>query len=386
MTRGPEVTIVQRRLTGYRVQFFERLRALLAAEGVRLRLLHGDPTPLEATKRDGGHLPWAEHVRTRYLAGDRLCWQSFGAQTRSSDLVVVTQENKLLYNFVAMTVARPPRLAFWGHGANLQAENRDSWKERVKRWTTCKVDWWFAYTELSAGLVRQQGFPPERITVLDNAIDTHQLAGWCASIDEQRKAELCAKWGLRGRHVGLFLGSLYADKRVDFLLDAAEEIRRRVPDFELLIVGAGPLQGRVDAFCANRPWARSLGHRQGIEKAEALAVAHVMLNPGLVGLGILDAFVSRVPLLTVDCGKHGPEIAYLEHGRNGWMVPDGMMPFVEAACLLLTQQELRAQLQSGCAIAAGRYTVEGMARRFADGIGQCLGAPPLGERGLAWRT
>ncbi|MBN8161793.1 glycosyltransferase, partial [Vibrio vulnificus] len=81
------------------------------------------------------------------------------------------------------------------------------------------------------------------ITVLDNAIDTNQLAGWCASIDEQRKAELCAKWGLRGRHVGLFLGSLYADKRVDFLLDAAEEIRRRVPDFELLIVGAGPLQG-----------------------------------------------------------------------------------------------------------------------------------------------
>lgn len=386
MTKAAEVTIVQRRLTAYRVPLFERLRGLLDAQGIRLRLVHGDPTPVEATKHDSGHLPWAEHAPTHYWAGGRLCWQSFAAQARTSDLVVVTQENKLLYNLVAMTVARPPRLAFWGHGGNLQSTRQDGWKERFKRWTTCRVDWWFAYTELSARLVRAQGYPDERITVLDNAIDTQELGAWCAGIDEHRRVQLRAQWGLRGRHVGIFLGSLYADKRIDFLLDAAEEIRGRVPDFELLVVGAGPLRAMVEAFCARHPWAHYLGPRTGLEKAEALAVAHVMLNPGLVGLGILDAFACRVPMLTTDCGRHSPEIAYLEQGRNGWMAPDSMMPFVEAATMLLTQEDLRAQLQVGCGISAGRYTIEGMARRFADGVGQCLGAPPLGQKALAWKT
>lgn len=386
MTKAAEVTIVQRRLTAYRVPLFERLRGLLDAQGIRLRLVHGDPTPVEATKHDSGHLPWAEQAPTHYWAGGRLCWQSFAAQARTSDLVVVTQENKLLYNLVAMTVARPPRLAFWGHGGNLQSTRQDGWKERFKRWTTCRVDWWFAYTELSARLVRAQGYPDERITVLDNAIDTQELGAWCAGIDEHRRVQLRAQWGLRGRHVGIFLGSLYADKRIDFLLDAAEEIRRRVPDFELLVVGAGPLRAMVEAFCARHPWAHYLGPRTGLEKAEALAVAHVMLNPGLVGLGILDAFACRVPMLTTDCGRHSPEIAYLEQGRNGWMAPDSMMPFVEAATMLLTQEDLRAQLQVGCGISAGRYTIEGMARRFADGVGQCLGAPPLGQKALAWKT
>ena len=66
-----EVAIVQGRLTHYRVALFENLRRILQADGVRLRLLHGEATPSEAAAHDEGHLPWAEHLPTRYLFDSR---------------------------------------------------------------------------------------------------------------------------------------------------------------------------------------------------------------------------------------------------------------------------------------------------------------------------
>lgn len=386
MTATAEIVVVQRRLTGYRVPLFEHMHAMMARAGMRLRLLHGDPTPAEATKRDSGQIDWAEHVPTHYLAGGRLCWQNFGRHVRDSDLVIVTQENKLLYNLVALTLRRPSRIAFWGHGGNLQSDRPDGLKEQFKRWTTRRVDWWFAYTDLSAELVRGQGYAPERITVLDNAVDTQELLALRAQLDDEALEAARRRFGISGRHVGVFVGSLYADKRIDFLLRAAQEIRRKLPDFELLIAGGGPLAAMVEQHAAEHPWVRYLGVRKGREKVEAIALAQVMLNPGLVGLGVLDSFACGVPLLTTDCRLHSPEIAYLRHGHNGLITPDALEDYVESAVALLTRPETSQHLRQGCIESAARYTVENMARRFTDGIGRCLDAPRLGEQQPEWKT
>ena len=61
-------------------------------------------------------------------------------------------ENKLIQNHLLLLGPRRFRLAFWGHGANLQSDNPHGLKERFKRWTTNRVDWWFAYTQMSADL------------------------------------------------------------------------------------------------------------------------------------------------------------------------------------------------------------------------------------------
>ncbi|MFY9509562.1 MAG: hypothetical protein WAQ05_01135, partial [Rubrivivax sp.] len=176
MTRRRVVTVVQRRLTHYRVPLFEQMRQRLDADGIDFRLLHGEATAPEAAKHDAGHIAWAETLPTRYLLDGRLCWQPFMHRAAASDLVVVTQENKLLNNLLAIASPwRRPALAFWGHGRNMQAPQPDGARERFKRWTTNRVDWWFAYTALSADFVRNDGFPAARITVLDNSIDTGEL-------------------------------------------------------------------------------------------------------------------------------------------------------------------------------------------------------------------
>lgn len=371
----PSVVVVQRRMTHYRVPLFERLREQLAARGMALRVLYGEGTAEEREKQDEAELAWGEKLDTAYLCGGRVCWQPFMAAANGADLVVVTPENKLVANLIPQFFAPQVRIGLWGHGGNLQGDP-ESLRERFKRVVARHADWWFGYTGMSVPLILESGFPRERITVLDNAVDTGELAALRRGVQQHDLEALRESLGLAGRRVGVFVGSLYPEKRIGFLLESALAVRRRVPDFELLVIGAGPLAEEVERFCAQHAWARYLGPRKGRAKVEAVALGQVMLNPGLVGLGILDSFVCRVPMFTTDCGIHSPEIAYLENGHNGVMTANTLESYAEAVVQGLGHPPTLELLQAGCGESAARYTVERMAGNFVDGMVRCLGAPP----------
>ena len=146
----------------------------LAADDVRVRVLVGDPTPQEVEKSDAGKLSWSEHRRTRYALGGLLCWMPLNADLGEADLLVFAQENRLVLNLWELLRRRKHRVAFWGHGRNMQSSAPDGLRERFKLWTTRRADWYFAYTDLSYQILRNIGYPADRITVVNNAIDTQQ--------------------------------------------------------------------------------------------------------------------------------------------------------------------------------------------------------------------
>lgn len=368
------VLVVQRRMTHYRVPFFEILRRDLRDAGLELCLAHGEPTAQEATKRDSGELSWAVRLPTRYFLDGRLCWQPFGHLARDAAVTVITAENKLVCNLAEQYFARGRRVMLWGHGANLQGD-RQSLRERFKARVALRADWWLAYTDMSRDLVRELGFPAERITVLDNSVDTTEMRGQFEAVTPAAQAALRAELGLGGGPVGLFLGSLYFEKRIDFLIDAARAIRARVPGFELLVMGTGPQQSLVQAFAAEAPWVKVLGLRKGPDKALAASLADVMLNPGLVGLNILDSFAGGLPMLTTDCGLHSPEIAYLKPGVNGVMTPDSLQVYVDACVALLQDAPRREAMRARCLADAAHYTLEHMSAQFTQGVVGALSAP-----------
>ena len=110
--RHVRVGIVQRRLTHYRVPLFEALRMALMEREIDLDLLVGQGTPAEGKKRDAGELHWAQPIPTRYCLGGRLCCQSFHGQLADIDLLIVTQENKLIHNYWLLLAPRRFKLAF----------------------------------------------------------------------------------------------------------------------------------------------------------------------------------------------------------------------------------------------------------------------------------
>jgi L-malate glycosyltransferase len=368
------VTVIQRRLTHYRVPFFESLKAQLATRDIELTLACGEGTPEEEQKGDSGNLPWSRGLVTRYWAGGRLCIQPMADVVRGADMLVVALENKLLCNLFYQFGHRQLRVGLWGHGANLQG-NANSLRERYKKTLARRADWWFGYTELSRPLIDRTGFPADRVTVLNNSVDTAEMSRQYAAVSAEDRAAWRRQHAFGTEPVGIFVGSLYAEKRIEFLMEAATAVRQVVPGFQLAILGAGPQQAQVEAFCQQNPWARYLGMRKGVEKVKALAAADVMLNPGLVGLGILDSFVCGVPMLTTDCGLHSPEIAYLHQGHNGVMTSNDLQAYVQAVSGLLRSPELHQRLQFGCLESGQRYTVANMANNFALGVEACMAAP-----------
>lgn len=369
-----KVLIIQRRMTHYRIPFFNLLLNELLSRNISLIVAAGEGHISEQLKSDKGVLDWAHPLRTHYFFDGKICWQPFGSVMNGCDLVVFALENKLLWNVYPQFFPVIERVALWGHGANLQG-NPSSLRECFKKKVARRADWWFGYTNMSMPLISATGFPRERITILNNSIDLSVLKNDAASIRVDEKERLKMQLGCGDGPIGIYLGSLYKEKCIPFMLDAARQVHERIPDFRLLVVGAGPDEALVKDFAAMNDWAFYVGSRQGREKALYLSLADIYFNPGLLGLGILDAFTFGLPVLTTDCGLHSPEIDYLRPGENGLISLHQIDSFVDIVISVLESSELMLQLKQGSQESAKKYSIDRMVSNFADGIESCLNAP-----------
>jgi glycosyltransferase involved in cell wall biosynthesis len=376
--KSKSVTLVYKSLPHYRVPLYEGIRERLAEEGLQFRLVYGQPSADEVRKKDTADLPWGHAItnRTIRLGHRTLYWQPCLRLLRGSDLVIVEQASKLLLNYLllAQQSIGKRRVALWGHGRNFQEKGASRFGEVVKKRMSRHVHWWFAYNEKSADVVRSLGFPPERITVVQNSIDTRLLIEKQVQTNQAELSHLRSMLDLQSTNVGVFVGGLYEDKRLDFLVEAAIEIRRRVPDFELLVVGAGPQEDVIEAARRKNPWIRWVGAKFDADKVPYIMLAKVMVVPAWVGLVVIDSFALGVPLVTVDSEAHPPEVDYLRHGTNGMKLPaeSGPQEYAAAVEALLRNDSYRARLGDGCRAAADKYTMEEMIERFAKGISDAV--------------
>ena len=143
-------------------------------------------------------------------------------------------------------------------------------------------------------------------------------------------------------------------------------------DFQLIIIGDGPERMVVESFAARVDWVRYVGARVGREKAAYFRLAYVALNPGLIGLGILDAFACGLPVITTEIDIHSPEIEYLEDGENGVSCRPDLSVYADTVADVLTNRSLHARLSAGALASADQYSVETMVQNFRSGILRCL--------------
>lgn len=372
-----KVAILQYRLLHYRVDFFNRLRELCLTRNVDFHLVHGQATTSEKSKNDEGTLEWADKTHNAFIqvGGRDILWQPLPDSVRDADMFVIMQENRILSNYPLILKSKfdGTKVAYWGHGINFQSRVPGGLRERWKRFLTRQVDWWFAYTELTAEIVRCAGFPAERITSLNNAIDTTAFSETVKSITHEELDEIKEKLKLNDTsRVGILCGSLYPDKRLDLLVEAAVKIRSQVNDFHLVVIGSGPTKDLIEQAAKMYPWVHAVGVRFGREKAVYFKLAEVMLNPGSLGLHILDAFSIGLPVVSTFNAKHGPEIAYLQHGVNGVLAEDKAKEYADAATCVLKDAIWRQSLSTNALASSKNYTVETMTERFADGVARCL--------------
>lgn len=375
-----KVVVLQHRLLHYRVQLFEDIRSCCAERNIDFCLVHGQPTPTESQKADTGHIAWADVVTNRVVTvlDKDLLWQPFPRHHRDADLVLVMQENRLLSNYPWLFGLRGPRskIAYWGHGRNLQSDRPSGWRERWKRQLVGRVDWWFAYTEQTRDILLADGYPDERITVLENAIDNEEFERLLAAVPLTRLDELLQEISSDGSSpVGLYCGSLYPDKRLDYMIAAADIIHAAIPEFRLVVIGHGPSAALIEVAALTRPWLKWVGPLKGAEKAAWFRLADLIINPGAVGLHVLDAFCSGSPMVTTRESRHGPEVAYLDPDVNGLVVSGDPSAYASEVIALLGDPPRLDSIRLAALNQAARYTLGNMVQRFVAGIEHCLSMP-----------
>jgi glycosyltransferase involved in cell wall biosynthesis len=372
------VVIALRYINQYRQPFLRQLHEKCREIGIEFEVIYGNPAREDEARNDSVDFEGGVFVQNQFFRFGRrtLIWQPLLSHLRGADLVVVEQQSKLLLNYVLVTkqLLGRQRVAFFGHGKNLQARSHKTLAERVKRRVAVLPHWWFAYTSGVAEYVAGLGYPADRITIFNNAVDTTQLARWRSEMSAAELADARRDLNLNSDNICIYMGSMFPDRRLDFLTDICARVRRAVPDFQMLFVGSGADAPRVERFCAEHGWAHYLGPVFGRDKVKLCMLAKLMLMPGAVGLAILDSFAMRMPIITTDMPYHGPEIDYLQHGHNGLIVApaDDADCYASAVAELLADHRRLAIMAENCEGTASLLTIENMAGRFFDGIVRAL--------------
>jgi glycosyltransferase involved in cell wall biosynthesis len=365
-------------LPQYRLPFVAALYEKCRQSGIDLEVIYGNPTENNELRADRSDFAPGHFAPSRFITCGPFTaiWQPVLPLLSDAELVISDFQSKLILNYILIlqqSIGRK-KIAFFGHVRNHQAKRNKTIAHLLKRSMACLPYWWFAYTPGEAEYLVRLGFPETRITVFYNAVDTTRLRQWRSEISKAEIGELRRQLNLTSDNVCIYIGSMYPDKRMAFLIEACRRIRGLIPDFSMLFIGTGPDAAIVKRFCEEESWASYLGPLFEREKVKVCMLARLLLMPGAVGLAILDAFAMRMPIVTTEFRFHGPEIDYLEDGSNGIIVAPAtdIDRYASAVAELLINREKLANIAESCEYSASRLTIENMADHCLDGILRAL--------------
>jgi glycosyltransferase involved in cell wall biosynthesis len=117
------------------------------------------------------------------------------------------------------------------------------------------------------------------------------------------------------------VGRLVAHKRVDLLLDAVPELRKRWPGLTVDVIGRGPEESRLRAGLPEGVTVHGYLPEDEKERLIAAAWLHVSASQGEGwGLCVLEAAALGVPTVAFDVDGLRDAV---RHGETGWLIPEG---------------------------------------------------------------
>ncbi|MDG4551842.1 MAG: glycosyltransferase family 1 protein [Candidatus Contendobacter sp.] len=168
-----------------------------------------------------------------------------------------------------------------------------------------------------------------RTQVLARGVDTRLFS------PQRRDPALREAWGAApDAPVALYVGRLAAEKNLDLAIVAFQAIRRVQPAARLVLVGDGPLAGRLRV---RHPEFVYCGMKRGEELAAHYASADLFLFPSLTetfGNVVLEALASSLVVVAFD---YAAARAHVEPSHGGLVAPFGDAGAFVAAAIALAR-------------------------------------------------
>jgi glycogen(starch) synthase len=286
---------------------------------------------------------WSFH-RTPNVGGNGLLSQMRLTAARLREVVLMTQpdlihaHSPVLNALPSLWVGRRQRLpvvyemrASWedaavDHGTTQEGSLRYRTSRSLESLALRHADQVTTICEGLRGDIASRGIPPERITVIPNAVDVSLFR-----LDTEPDAELRRSLGLNGATVVGFAGSFYGYEGLDLLIEAVRQMLPRHPQLRVLLVGGGPQESNLRAqavaaglqerviFTGRVPHADI---QRYYELIDVLAYPRlpIRLTELVTPLKPLEAMAQGRMLVASDVGGHRELI---RHGETGFLFRAG---------------------------------------------------------------
>ncbi len=372
---GNRLLVVQPYVPSYRVPLFREMKTKLASEGIQMKLAVAGAQGGDRERADDRSSDIAEYLVPSKIRGigTRVFLHrdlSIPLSDFRPNMVIVEQAIKNVESWPLILRSGKrgnPTVAMWGHGRSYST-SQSSVERFAKQWLTRKSDWFFSYTEAGAKHVTRNGFPSDRITVLNNSTDTQALQIDLASITPSELEAYREMHRLQLGKTAVYIGGLDDRKGIRFLVEAAQRISQQVPGFKLLIGGGGELEELVQSHHKQDGPIVYIGRVEGRDKALALSASTLLLVPVWVGLVAVDSLASRVPIVTTFHESHSPEFDYLVNGETAIVVQHDIEIYSQAVSQLLAEPLRIARISRNCETTQNGLSIESMANNFIVGI------------------
>ena len=334
----PQIAVVANSLPPYRVHVHRRLVDELPQIGLWSVQTHADmggrwqtqaPASIrpvhfgrgESTDRQGS----PGQARHEWRKGGRII--EFLKQERVRAVVLLGYSDAGRLRVFRWCKRRGVPVFIWGD-SNILGDNPVGLKKLVKKAVLTPIisgaDGILACGSLGRRYFERYGADPARIYPFPNEPDYEQIA----AVPEREVARVAAEFGLdRGRRRIVFSGRLVEAKRPDLALDAFARLAGERPEWDLLLLGDGPLreplQKRLPPDLAPRvTWTGFLDDQAAVSALYRLC--DVLVLPSDYepwALVINEAAAAGLALVCSDVVGAAPEL--VKAGRNGLTFPAG---------------------------------------------------------------
>jgi len=229
--------------------------------------------------------------------------------------------------------------------------------------------WVDAYVALGrrhrAALIRQEGVPAGRITVISNAIEVGRF------LDAAPRAEGRRRLGLSDHEIAVaIIANLRPEKRHDVFIEAAIQLAARDSNLRFFIIGDGPHRETVRATAAasglEPDVLRLLGARDDVAALlSGVDISCLCSELECFSVSMLEAAAAGSAFIGPNCGSI-PE--FLEHNLTGLVIkPADVGALADAIAELAADADLRRRLAAAAREKVIRdYSTDRMAEAFAD--------------------
>lgn len=356
--QNKNVAIIQRDIPDYRVKFCNKLDNILREKNIKLTIFAGN-APKEDKFKDGlMDVDCGKRVKNYYFFNKKIYWQNIFTELNNYDLVIIEQANSALLNYFLLFrrhfFKKNPKIAYWGHGETLHKKSIFL-SNKIKESLTNKSDYWFGYTEHTRKILNRHGVKNSKISIINNSIDMKVVD----------KNHIQSK--VKNNRL-VFCSRLYNKKKIPFIIESCIEAKKEIKDLELFIIGDGPDFQKINELVNDKDWIKMTGALFNEEKRKIFKSSQLMVLPSFLGLSILDAFSSGLPVLTTNLKNHGPEISYLENEINGLQTNFDIDEFSTAIVNILKNKTKLNEMSLAALETANKFTIEKMAENFVSGI------------------